>query len=297
MRNTYDIAFNQDGELFGFDSDMELDLGMPWYRPIRLCHFTSGSEFGWRRGTGKFPAEYPDNLPGIANLGQGSPTGLMNGEGLRFPAYYQNGMYLFDWSYGTMYFASLTPKGSSYSVEIEEFLSGVPLPLTNGIVGNDGSMYFLTGGRELESALYKLTYTGDESSEILNLSENVEGSAERNLRKELEVLHVQREADKIDFILENLDHPDRFTRFASRIAMENQEYGLWKNEIYNSKSPLKTIALAISIARHGTDVDRLRSLDTLLEINWITLPESQQIDFIRAIEFILIRTEEKLPKG
>lgn len=297
MRNTYDIAFNQDGELFGFDSDMELDLGMPWYRPIRLCHFTSGSEFGWRRGTGKFPAEYPDNLPGIANLGQGSPTGLMNGEGLKFPAYYQNGMYLFDWSYGTMYFASLTPKGSSYSVEIEEFLSGVPLPLTNGVVGIDGSMYFLTGGRELESALYKLTYTGEESGKILDLPENIEGANERNLRKELEVLHVQREADKIDFILENLDHPDRFTRFAARIAMENQEYGLWKNEIYNSKSPLKTIALAISIARHGTDVDRLHSLDTLLEINWTTLPESQKVDFIRAIELILIRTERDLPES
>src|SRR5207249_10982056 len=37
-RNTYDIAFNADGELFGFDSDMEWDWGTPWYRPIRVCH-------------------------------------------------------------------------------------------------------------------------------------------------------------------------------------------------------------------------------------------------------------------
>ncbi|WP_181938092.1 MULTISPECIES: c-type cytochrome [unclassified Arenibacter] len=297
MRNTYDIAFNQDGELFGFDSDMELDLGMPWYRPIRLCHFTSGSEFGWRKGTGKFPAEYPDNLPGIANLGQGSPTGLMNGEGLRFPPYYQNGLYLFDWSYGTMYFASLTPKGSSYSVEIKEFLSGVPLPLTNGVVGNDGSMYFLTGGRKLESALYKLTYTGEAATKIRDLPENTEGATERDLRKELEVLHLQRAADKMDFILENLDHPDRFTRFAARIAMENQEYELWKDEITNKTPPLKTIALAISIARHGVDVDRLRALDTLLNIQWTTLPESQQVDFIRAIELLLIRTGEEIPES
>ncbi|HLT51172.1 MAG TPA: c-type cytochrome [Arenibacter sp.] len=297
LRNTYDIAFNQDGELFGFDSDMELDLGMPWYRPIRLSHLTSGSEFGWRKGTGKFPTEYPDNLPGIANLGQGSPTGLMNGEGLRFPSYYQNGLYLSDWSYGTMYFARLTPKGSSYSVEIEEFLSGVPLPLTNGIVGDDGSMYFLTGGRRLESGLYKLTYTGKKSTEMLSLPENMEGMAERNLRKELEVLHIQKAADKIDFILENLDHPDRFTRFAARIAMENQEYDFWKNEIYDSTSPLKTIAFSISIARHGIDTDRLRAFDTLLGIDWTTLAESQQVDFIRAIQLILIRTEGELPES
>ena len=121
-RNTYDIAFNDDGELFGFDSDMEYDIGMPWYRPIRLCHFTSGAEFGWRTGTGKFLAEYPDNLPGIANLGQGSPTGLLSSKGLKFPEKYKNGLFLFDWSYGTMYFANLKPKGSSYEAEVTEFL-------------------------------------------------------------------------------------------------------------------------------------------------------------------------------
>ena len=37
-RNTYDIAFNADGELFTFDSDMEWDIGTPWYRPTRVCH-------------------------------------------------------------------------------------------------------------------------------------------------------------------------------------------------------------------------------------------------------------------
>ena len=32
-RNAYDIAFNADGELFTYDSDMEWDMGTPWYRP------------------------------------------------------------------------------------------------------------------------------------------------------------------------------------------------------------------------------------------------------------------------
>ncbi|MFO1066732.1 MAG: hypothetical protein U0892_22975 [Pirellulales bacterium] len=47
-RNQYDLAFNTEGELFSYDSDMEWDLGAPWYRPTRVCHATSGSEFGWR---------------------------------------------------------------------------------------------------------------------------------------------------------------------------------------------------------------------------------------------------------
>ena len=33
QRNTYDIAFHDSGQLISYDSDLEWDLGMPWYRP------------------------------------------------------------------------------------------------------------------------------------------------------------------------------------------------------------------------------------------------------------------------
>ena len=75
-RNPFDLAFNQDGELFTYDADMEWDIGMPWYRPTRVCHVTSGSEYGWRTGSGKWPEYYPDNLPAAINLEQGCPTGI-----------------------------------------------------------------------------------------------------------------------------------------------------------------------------------------------------------------------------
>jgi len=61
-RNAYDIAFNAAGELFTYDSDMEWDMNTPWYRPTRINHVVPGSEFGWRSGTGKWPAYYPDSL-------------------------------------------------------------------------------------------------------------------------------------------------------------------------------------------------------------------------------------------
>src|SRR5262249_31427541 len=77
FRNAYDLGFNADGELFTFDSDMEWDWGMPWYRPIRVHHLTSGAEFGWRSGTGKWPEYYPDSLPPVVNVGIGSPTGVI----------------------------------------------------------------------------------------------------------------------------------------------------------------------------------------------------------------------------
>ena len=294
MRNTYDFAFNADGELFGFDSDMEYDMGMPWYRPIRLIHLTSGAEFGWRTGTGKFLAEYPDNLPGIADLGQGSPTGVMSGAGLKFPSYYQNGLYLFDWSYGTMYYASLKPEGSSYTAKVTEFLSGVPLPMTNGIVGNDGAMYFLMGGRRLESALYRVTYNGERNAEIKELTENRKGKGDRELRKELEVLHTKKAPDQMEFIIDNLDNNDRFIRYAARVAMENQDYELWRDEIEKSASVLKTVNLSLSIARHAEDPDRIAALNALMEIDWINLSEAEKMDHIRAVGLLNTRLEGEL---
>ncbi len=42
FRNEYDFAFNRDGELCSFDSDMEWDVGLPWYRPVRRRSLSAG---------------------------------------------------------------------------------------------------------------------------------------------------------------------------------------------------------------------------------------------------------------
>ncbi|MCB0853702.1 MAG: heme-binding protein, partial [Bacteroidetes bacterium] len=138
-RNPYDMGFNAKGDLFVFDADMEWDMGMPWYRPIRICHATSASAYGWRTGSGKFLAEYPDNLPPVVNIGQGSPTGVVMGKDLAFPAKYQKGLFAFDWSFGTMYFVNLEESGASYTGTKEEFLAGVPFPMADGVAGDDGA--------------------------------------------------------------------------------------------------------------------------------------------------------------
>ena len=85
FRNPFDIAFNRDGELFTYDSDMEWDVNTPWYRPTRVCHVTSGSEFGYRNGSGKWPAYTIDSLPATVDVGPGSPTGIVFGYGAQLP--------------------------------------------------------------------------------------------------------------------------------------------------------------------------------------------------------------------
>ena len=106
-----------------------------WYRPTRICHVVSGAEFGWRNGSGKWPVYYPDSVPPVVNVGPGSPTGVCFGYGTKFPSKYQNALFACDWSYGKLYAVHLHPDGSTYSGELEEFVAGTPLPLTDVVVG------------------------------------------------------------------------------------------------------------------------------------------------------------------
>jgi hypothetical protein len=167
---------------------MEWDFGTPWYRPTRVNHATSGSDLGWRSGSGKWPASFPDSLSPIVNIGPGSPVGVVFGSGTRFPAKYQRALYICDWTFGTMYAIHLAPSGSTYTGIKEEFVSRTPLPLTDVTIGRDGAMYFAVGGRGAQSELYRVTYAGEESTASID-AHDAAGAAERATRRELEALH------------------------------------------------------------------------------------------------------------
>lgn len=286
-RNPFDLAFNQDGELFTYDADMEWDIGMPWYRPTRICHVTPGSEYGWRTGSGKWPDYYPDNLPAVHNLEQGSPTAILAGRKLKFPSKYGNGLFIMDWSFGTIYFANLIPKGSSYSATREEFLSGTPLPLTDMIAGSDGNLYFATGGRSLDSHLYRLSYDGDISKS--ESKPNDSGKELRQLRHQLENYSAINPEEAISTAWNNLDHEDRFIRYASRIALENLSTEGWQERFYSEESSVKVIEAGIALARQGDKRDQDKILKKLNQINWEGLDEQQQIDLLRNYSLLFIR--------
>ncbi len=69
FRNAYDMAFAPNGDLFTFDSDMEWDIGLPWYRAVRVVHVLPGGDYGWRTGSADWPAWYPDSLPPVLDTG------------------------------------------------------------------------------------------------------------------------------------------------------------------------------------------------------------------------------------
>ncbi len=291
-RNAFDMAFNDTGDLFVYDADMEWDIGSPWYRPTRICHATSGSEFGWRTGNSKWSPALPDNLPPVINIGQGSPTSMLFASNAKFPAKYKNTLLAFDWSFGIVHSIHLKPSGSTFTAEHEEFLSGVPLPLTDGVIGPDGALYFMTGGRRLESDLYRVHYKGDDA---LNASAKVSSpNKENELRRSLEKYHMGPNKEAVAAAWPELNNPDRFIRYAARIAVEHQPLNEWKDKATSEKDPITAIQAAIALARtDSVDSDIKNKLNAnLLKVNLKSLTEPQQIDLIRAYELVTLRLGE-----
>jgi putative heme-binding domain-containing protein len=163
LRNPLDIAFNGDGELFTFDADMERDLSAHWYVPTRVLHVVPGADYGWRHGTGRYPAYYVDTLPSVLDVGLASPTGTFFGYGSQFPEAYRDALFILDWSYGRIIAVQLTAHGASYKGSQQTFVSGRPLNVTDGCIGPDGSLWFITGGRGTQSGLYRVSYRGKHS--------------------------------------------------------------------------------------------------------------------------------------
>ncbi len=295
-RNSYDMAFNADGELFVYDADMEWDYGMPWYRPTRVTHSTSGSEFGWRSGTGKWPAAYVDSLPPMIDIGPGSPVGVTFGYGTKFPARYQKALFICDWTFGTMYAIHSEPSGASYKATKEEFLSRTPLPLTDTAVGPDGALYFTIGGRGTQSELYRVVYEGTESTAKVD-AHDVPGADLRKLRHELEAYHhkVTNPAAAVKFAYPYLGNKDRFIRFAARIALEHQDPKAWQDRVLAERDPETLITGAVALAHQGNRSLQPKLIAALDRLDFAGLPIGMDIELLRAWQLVFIRMGEPDP--
>lgn len=300
-RNPYDMAFNADGELFAYDADMEWDMGMPWYRPTRVVHATSGSEFGWRSGSGKWPTYYLDSLPPVVDIGPGSPVGVEFGYGAKFPARYQKALYLADWTFGTIYAVHLTPQGSTYVGEKEEFLARNALPLTDLVIGRDGAMYFTIGGRGTQSELFRVTYVGDQPTDPVDAQDVTMASA-RAERRRIEALHtggtleagILQRGEDLAAAYEALGSSDRFLRYAARIAFEQMSQGLTRLPegiecAEHIRSPGDLAQFATAIARVGLTDLRPEMLRAMQAAELPKFTEAEQLDYLRGLSLLFIR--------
>ncbi|MCC7043428.1 MAG: c-type cytochrome, partial [Acidobacteria bacterium] len=288
-RNAYGAALNAHGELFTYDSDLEYDMGSPWYRPTRINHVVSGSEFGWRSGTGKWKPYYEDSLPAVLDIGPGSPTGVIAGLGAKFPARYQHAIFALDWTYSTIYAVHLTPSGASYRAEMEEFVAGAPLTVTDAVIGRDGLMYFAVGGRGTESKLYRVVYRGAESTAPAPAPDTAEARGARELRRRLESFHGRQDANAVATAWPHLSSPDRFLRYAARVAVEWQPIDTWMPRAVTEVNPQARISAIVALARNGTSRHREAATKALLELDMARLTADQKIGMARAFALVFIR--------
>ena len=210
--------------MFVYDADMEWDMGMPWYRPTRVIHATSGSEFGWRSGTGKWPAYYVDSLPPMVDIGPGSPVGVEFGYGAKFPAKYQKALYICDWTFGTHLRAPHRAERS----DLQGDEGGVPQPHAAAAdrlrsTGPTAPCTSPSAGASTQSELFRVTYVGKEPTDRSSTGTRgtpSSGSCGTSSR------HCTSKADDpakaVEFASRTSAHEDRFIRYAARVALEHQ---------------------------------------------------------------------------
>lgn len=295
LRNSVDIALNREGELFTYDSDMEFDVGCPWYRPTRLNHVISGAEFGWRASTANWPDYYADSIGAVVNIGPGSPTAMSFGHHSNFPAGYQDKLFLCDWTFGTIYTVDLTEQGSSYTGDKQEFLHGSPLNIAAMRFGPDGAMYFVTGGRTTASKLYRIRslaapVSGAQPLHTKNLSQREE-------RRALEAFHDGGRGGQaaVEKAWPYLSHDDRSIRYAARIAIENQKLELWQEKVFAETGPRAVIYAALALSRHGDAILRERIIYKLTTLAISPLGKEDQLALLRTYAVVFSRMGKPEP--
>ncbi|MEO8428757.1 MAG: HEAT repeat domain-containing protein, partial [Verrucomicrobiota bacterium] len=124
------------GDLFSFDSDMEWHVSLPWYRPVRLNHWAIGGDQGWQE-VGAYPPYYIDCLPGILEIGRGSPTWGTFYEHAQFPEKYSEAYLVCDYRWkresndqyattGRLLAFFLRREGASWNASMEELARPKP---------------------------------------------------------------------------------------------------------------------------------------------------------------------------
>jgi hypothetical protein len=280
QRNTYDIAFNVDGELFGFDSDMEWDWGMPWYRPTRVNHIVSGGDYGFREGNAKWPVWYPDSLPTTVDIGIGSPTGVRFGTGVKFPAKYQNAFHdgLVVWKDHR----GPPSQRRDYSGSWETFLKGSRERYRFRIRPRRSDV-FSDRRRGTQSGLYRVSYVGKEGLGD-DRKQDFNAAQARDVRHKLEAFHGKQDPKAIDFAWPHLNSGDRWIRYAARIAIESQPVADWKDRALAEKDVNAGLTALLALSRLGGKETQPALLKAVGKWPLDTLNEEQKLEKLRVIE-------------
>ena len=299
IRNAYDGAFDAEGELFVFDSDMEWYQGLPWYLPTRLLHVTRGADFGHRPGTGRWPPYLPDSLPAAAEVGRSSPTGMVSGQATSFPGSWKSALFAGDWLWGRILAFRPRPAGASFTADWEVFASGEPLPVTDLAVGPEGALYFTTGGRGVRSGLYRIVSTGADETAGGDPPLDAELAAarsKRELRRSLEALQDETDAPAVAAAWPHLDDSDHRVRTAARVAIERAAFEEWRSALFEETRPRARFEGLLAAARVAPPTSMGAVLERLLALELGAPSTEERLCWLRCAALAVLRGEDLAPE-
>jgi len=290
LRNPFGIDFNEAGDLFTFDADMEWDVGLSWYHPTRVLHLVPGGDYGWRRGTGVLPVWSPDTLPSAVDIGVSSPTAIKFGTKSNWPEPWRSALFIQDWAYGKIIAVHLKKSDASYTGNSEVFLKGRPLNVTGLEFGPDGAMYFTTGGRRTQSGLYRVTWTGAASGRA-TLSSTRQTTRSEN---ETGVGNARRGEDTAALpnatnLWSRLNSHEHWVRYAARVELEMSPPSEWSERALAEKNPFAALTALLALSRAGDRSLQAQIVSRLIEFSPKELSAEQQLIAIRALGVCFIR--------
>ena len=173
LRNSTDLSFDANGQLFVCDSDNQADASLPWYRPSMVFHVPAGAELGWRSGSGKFSTHMVDTVKPVCQLESGMPTGSVIYRHMQFPARFHNVLFTANRTTGKVSGVRTTRSGAGYSGSVETFLSGKQFDITDLSIGEDGMMYIATGDRGSVGGLYRVRWKGEIPEQMMTFDSDL----------------------------------------------------------------------------------------------------------------------------
>jgi putative heme-binding domain-containing protein len=273
FRNAYDLAVLENGDMVTYDSDMEWDMGLPWYRPTKVYQVLSGVDYGWRSGTSTWPGDYPEAPPAIVDIGPGSPTGLCAVGNL---------VLALDWTFGTIYGITVAAGPDGLHGTPAPLLTGVPLALAD-IVAADEHCYVLTGGRGIPSRLLRIANPG----RFTRLSSHAAAAADR---ARSESRHGQIDDGSIRDAYSQVGTRSAGS-IAARLTLEAQRTVLWRDRALTVAATESGTALMglLALVRSGEPADLGPVLEALGGLPFAGLSPEHRIWWLRVHALALLR--------
>src|SRR5690606_33785079 len=160
-----------------------------------------------------------------------------------------------------------------------------------------GALYFMTGGRKLDSDLYRVSYKNrDKSGQPRQVADAPSLNSEHATRRKLEEYHRHSKDPKaINFIWKYVKDEDRHIRYAARIALGHQPIDAWINKGWKEKNTSAIGPSMIAGRRNGDSSLRGQVFKKAAPSKPDRLSRDDKIDLLRTYALAWIRLGTPTP--